>query len=155
MAKMVMDRRAADNRYLHKDFHAALNCGIRYLGERFGEEAVRDYLYDFSRQWYAPLRRALLDEGLAAVARHIIESHRVEGVEIRAERSADELVLTIPACPAVMHMRSRGEEPSPLFVETTLTVNRALCDETPYEFELLEYDVETGRSVQRFFRRES
>jgi len=50
-------------------------------------------------------------------------------------------------------MRSRGEDVSPLFVETTRTVNEALCDGTPFAAELLAYDPATGRSIQRFRRR--
>ena len=42
---------------------------------------------------------------------------------------------------------------SPLFVETTRTVNEAICEGTPFAFELVEYDEQTGKSIQRFYRR--
>jgi hypothetical protein len=153
MPKRVMDRRAADNEYLHKDFHGALNCGIVYLHRHFGEEAVREYLRDFGRRWHAPLRQRLLTEGLPALRRHFETLFGVEGATVRFEQTPDELVLHVEACPAVAHIRAQGGEASPLFVETTRTVNEALCEGTPYLAELLSYDPQTGRSVQRFRRR--
>lgn len=153
MTKHVMERRAADNEYLHKDFHAALNRGLLYLEEHFGEAAVKEYLREFSRAWHAPLREAMLREGLGAVCRHIVEAHRREGVEVRVEEGEDgDVLLHIPECPAVQHIRKLGDEPSPLFVETTTSVYEALCEETPYEFELLAYDPATGKAKLHFFR---
>jgi len=51
-------------------------------------------------------------------------------------------------------MREEGYRVARLFRETTAAVNDALCEGTPYSFELLDYDEKTGRSVQRFYRRE-
>lgn len=153
MARQIMDRRAADNLYLHKDFHSALNCGIIYLHKHFGEAAVKDWLHDFARGWYSPLRQRLADGGLGALREHIEAIYRLEGGEVRCEESADELMVHVSACPAVQHMRSRGEEVSPLYIETTRVVNDALCEGTPYVAELLSYDPQTGRSTQRFCRR--
>jgi hypothetical protein len=151
MAREVMERRAADNAYLHKDFHSALNCGIVYLQRHFGEAAVREWLRDFALHWYGPLRQRLAAGDLGALRQHVEAIYRVEGAEVRLEQGPDELVLHVSACPAVMHLRSRGEEVSPLFIETTRTVNEALCAGTPFAAELLSS--ETGRSVQRFRRR--
>ena len=54
MAREVVRRTAQDNRYLHKDFHGALSVGLEYVEHHFGEEAVRDYLRQFARAFYAP-----------------------------------------------------------------------------------------------------
>lgn len=153
MPKLVMDRRAADNPYLHKDFHSALNCGIIYLHRHFGEQAVREYLREFALRWHAPLRQRLATEGLPALRRHFEAIYAIEGAAVCFEQTADELVVRVDACPAVMHMRGRGEEVSPLFSETTRTVNEALCEGTEYVAELVAYEGQTGRSVQRFRRR--
>ena len=153
MPKQVMERRAADNAYLHKDFHSALNCGLIYLHQRFGEAAVRHYLQQFARSWYGPLRQRLQTEGLPALRRHFEAVYATEQGEVRFEESRDELVLHVAACPAVQHIRARGEAVSSLFIETTRTVNEALCEGTPYAAELLSYEAETGRSTQRFRRR--
>ena len=42
MAKRVMDRRAADNKYLHRDFHVSGDLGIQYVGERYGDNGVKN-----------------------------------------------------------------------------------------------------------------
>jgi hypothetical protein len=153
MTKEVMERRAADNPYLHKDFHGALSCGIDYLESHYGEAAVRQYLRDFALAYYAPLREALKRRGLRALKRHFESVYRQEGGEVTFTLAQDELVLRVAACPAVRHLRQHGYPVARLFHETTRTVNEALCEGTAYAADLVEYDAQTGRSVQRFYRR--
>jgi len=153
--KQVMRRKAADNVYLHKDFHAALSRGIAYLDEHYGEQAVRDYLRAFALSFYEPLRQTLRERGLGALREHIETLYRAEGGEVACVLSGDELVVRVEACPAVQHMRAHGQPVARLFHETTRTVNEAICEGTPFTAELLAYDTETGRSVQRFRRRSS
>jgi len=152
MPKQVMHRQAADNEYLHKDFHGALSCGIDYLHEHYGEDAVRGFLRDFALSFYAPLREELRERGLAALKDHFQRLYEVEGGDVEFELSNDELVVRVAACPAVTHMREHGYPVARLFHETSATVNQALCEDTPFAAELVEHDPETGRSVQRFYR---
>ncbi len=149
----VMRRKAADNVYLHKDFHGALNQALIYIEDRFGPDAVREYLRQFARTYYSPLTEKLGEKGLNVLKEHFAAIYAQEGVECRIEESADALVLTVPSCPAVAHIRKMGFRLSPSFVETTRTLNEAICEGTPYQSELLEFDPETGRTVVRFFRR--
>ena len=153
MPKEVMRRSAADNPYLHKDFHGAMSTGIQYLHEKYGEAAVRDYLRQYADAYHAPLKDAIRQRGLAALKDYLEQIYEIEGGEIEIEFSEDELVLEVAACPAVTHMREHGYQVADLWVETTRTVNQQLCEGTPFACELLEYDDETGRSVQRFYRR--
>ena len=153
MAKEVIHRTASDNVYLHKDFHGALSAGIEYLDQHFGEEAVRQYLRQFTVSYYAPLIEAIRQRGLAALGEHFAKVYKEEGAEARIRVTEDELFLEIDACPAVTHMRRHGYPVARLFHETTRTVNEALCQSTPFAAELLDYDHETGRSVQHFYRR--
>lgn len=67
MTKEVIDRRASDNEYLHKDFHGALSAGIEYLQKNYGTQAVRDYLRQFALAFYSPLKKALGKRGLVAI----------------------------------------------------------------------------------------
>jgi hypothetical protein len=149
----VLHRQAAESAYFHQDFHGALSCGIEYLHGHFGENAVREYLREFTLTFYAPLRQALRMKGLVALKEHFEALYRLEGGEVQFELSDDELVIRVAACPAVRHMRARGYPVARLFHETTRTVNEALCEDTPYAAELVRYDPPTGRSVQRFSRR--
>ena len=153
MAREVMRRQAADNEYLHQDFHGALSCGIDYLEAHFGADAVRQYLRSFSLSYYAPLRDEVRRRGLAALRDHYDEVYRLEGGQVQFELTDDELRVRVEACPAVTHMRQRGYPVARLWVETLATVGVALCEDTPYEAALLEYEPQTGRSLQRFRRR--
>ena len=155
MAKQTMHRTAGDNDYLHQDFHGALSASIEYLHEVFGEEGVREYLWQFARAFYAPLTAALNSRGLMALETHFRNIYDLEGGNARFIWSEDELRIEVEACPAVTHMRKRGYPVARLFRETTDTVNRAICHGTPFDVESLDYDDETGRSVQRFYRRPS
>jgi hypothetical protein len=162
MPKQVMHREARDNRYLHKDFHGALSVGIEYLEAHYGEEAVRRYLRQFAKAFYGPLTEAIRNRGLAALQEHFARIYELEGASPRFRLSenkgtvpvlSDELVIELDACPAVMHMREHNYPVARLFYETTRTLNEAICEGTPFAAELVAYDPETGRGVQRFFRR--
>jgi len=152
MPKELMRRKASDNPYLHKDFHGALSGGIEYLDRRFGPQAVRDYLRQFARAFYGPLTEALRAQGLVALKEHFERIYRLEGAAVNVRLSDNELVVEVPECPAVMHMREHGYPVARLFEETTRTVNQAICEGTPYSAELVEYDPPSGRSIQRFYR---
>jgi len=154
MPKEVMERRASDNEYLHRDFHGALSSALIYLEERFGPEAVREYLGEFAHAYYAPLREDLLARGLPAIAERLRRVYETEGGEARLRLTDDELIVEVPACPAVRHMRARGYAVSPMWRETIRSVNEGICEGTPWEFELLQYREDTGASTGRFFRRE-
>lgn len=155
MPKEVMTRQAADNVYLHKDFHGALSRGIDYLHQQFGAEAVREYLWQFATAYYAPLKEDLRRRGLVAIQEHLERVYRTEGAAIQCTRTADELRVEVAACPAVMHLRSQNVPVAERFHETTRTVNAAICDGTPFAAELVAYDPVTGRGIQRFYRRPS
>ena len=153
MPKEYIKRSASDNEYLHKDFHGGLSGGIEYLHRNYGEQAVREYLRKFAKSFYAPLREALKQRGLAALRDHFEKLYRIEGGKIQITFSEDEMIMNVDSCPAVMHMREHGYPVAELFCETTKTVNEAICEGSDFAAELVEYDSQTGRSVQRFYRR--
>ncbi len=153
MSKEVMTRRAADNVYLHKDFHGALSLAIDYLDRSYGEDAVRDYLRRFTRSYYTDVTEQIVERGLIALKEHFERIYEIEGGSVSISLDEDELSIEVNECPAISHMRERGFPISRLFVETTRTVNAALVEGTLFEYELLEYDAATGRSRERFRRR--
>ena len=154
MAKQVMRREASDNVYLHRDFHGTLSRGIGYLHENFGEEAVREYLREFTNGYFAPLKEEIKQRGLPALKEYFEDLYEKEGGDAEITLSDDELSIRVAACPAVTHMRQQGYQVANMFYETTKTVNEALVADTDFAAELVEYDDETGRSVQRFYRRQ-
>lgn len=151
MPKEVMERRAADNEYLHKDFHGALSSALIYLEERFGPEAVHEYLRQFARKFYAPLREELGERGLPAIADRLRRVYADEGADVCVESTGEGLIVEVKACPAVIHMRAHGYEVSPMWRETIRSVNKGICEGSAYDFELLSYCDETGASTGRFF----
>jgi hypothetical protein len=151
--KEVMRRSAADNAYLHKDFHGALSTALFYLEEKYGADAVREYLRQFASTFYAGLTQAVKERGLVALKEHFEDIYRIEGGDVTIGLGNDEMLMQVAACPAVTHMRKTGQPVSPLFYETTKTVNETICEGTPFRAELLAYDQETGRSTVRFSRR--
>ena len=153
MAKEIMRRKAADNAYLHKDFHGALSAGIQFIHDTYGAEAVRQYLRQFVTAFYAPLKADIKRRGLAALKDYFEAMYSAEGGVIHLTCSDDELRLEVEACPAVTHMRQHGYKVAELFYETTKTVNEALCDGTPFAAEWVQYDDANGHSIQRFYRR--
>ena len=155
MPKEVLTCRAGDNVYLHRDFHGALSCGLDYLHRIYGAEAVRDYLRGFTLAFYAPLREEIKSAGLGAIRRHYEKVYQIENGEIEFSKNEEELLLRVRESPAVKHLRAQGYPVATLFHETVKTVNEALCEGTCWATELVEYDEQTGRSVQRFYRRES
>ena len=153
MEKRIMHRTAADNVYRHPDFHGALSNGIEYLDRTYGPEAVREYLWQFATAFYAPLKRQIADRGLEALREYLEQLYTSEGGRIQVRSTGDELLVEVESSPDVMHMRKKEYLVARLFRETTRTVNEAICAGSPFEAELLEYDQQTGRSVQRFRRR--
>lgn len=153
MAKEKMRRKASDNEYLHKDFHGALSNGIEYLDINFGEDAVREYLRRFTKAFYGPLIEQVKARGLIALKEHFERVYAIEGGDASIDLAGDVLAVEVKQCPAVSHMRSHGYSVARLWVETTRTVNEALCEGTPYQAELLDYDEQTGAGIQRFTRR--
>lgn len=154
MSKQTMHRTASDNTYFHQDFHGALSVSIDYLQDHYGEKAVRQYLWQFAKAYYAPLTASIISRGLVAIEEHFRKIYDLEGGTVRFDLSENELQIEVDACPAVGHMRRQGYPVARLYRETTDTVNRAVCDGTPFAAELVEYEEQTGRSVQRFYRRE-
>jgi hypothetical protein len=119
----------------------------------YGDEAVRDYLCQFARAWYQPLREALHRRGLAALREHYARIFEQEGGEAVFTQTTDELLIECLRNPAVLHMRERGYPICPLFHETVGTIGRPLVEGTEWTAELLSWDPETGAYRQRFFRK--
>ncbi len=157
MAVLKMERQAADNTYLHKDFHKALNHALIYLENRFGEEAVRDYLHDFSAAYFAPLAADLKKRGLMALQEHFQRIYDLEGGDATIEILSDpeRLLITVRSCPAVAHIRAAGDPVSPLFHLTSFVVNETICAGSCYQAALSDYDPGTGACCQTFSRREA
>lgn len=153
MEQMV--RHAADNKYLHKDFHGIMNLGIAYLQEQFGDDSVIEYLQQYTRVFHKPLIDKINAQGLSALEEYLKNIFMIEEAadEIDFKKSGGELTVKISKCPAVTHIVKSGLTLADMFIETTRTINQTLADETGFAYELISYDEQTGASVQRFTAR--
>lgn len=156
MAKETMRRHAADNHYLHRDFHTSLSGGIDFLAEQYGGSALEAYLARIGREFYAPLIARIRQQGLSAVE---AEFHRVYAQEedcpdaYRARRLQYTLFIDVLYCPAVRHIRAIGAEVSPYFSATTSAVWRAICEGAGIGYMMLAYEERTGAACHWFYEK--
>ena len=84
-ALRVLDCKATDHAYLHKDFHGALCYAIKYLDDNYTPAATREYLAGVGRNCFAPLSQNLKAEGLPALEKHWNEIFTKEGGKFTLE----------------------------------------------------------------------
>ncbi len=151
--KQIIEQKAADNTYYHKDFHIALNYGIDYLHKSLGEDSVREYLVQFTNAYFAPLKKALREKGLLVIKEHYENIYKIENAVFDMDISHDNLVIHLSESPAVMYIKENGHNISSLYQETVTTVNKEICRNTPYDCKLVEYNDENGAYQLQFFKR--
>ncbi len=59
-SRKIMERKASDNKYLHKDFHVSMNMLLTYIYENFGKKELINYLSQYAEAFYKPLNQELL-----------------------------------------------------------------------------------------------
>lgn len=156
MTKRIMERKASDNEYFHRDFHISIDRGIRYVGETFGTEAVEAFLTRFTKNYYAPLVEKVKKEGLPALKEHIENIYQAEKMpqNVTCTISNHSLFVQISACPSVKYMRESGYEPSEWNPLLSTLVYKVIAEEAGFMFSADSYDTETGASVYCFTKKE-
>lgn len=155
MAIRVLDVKPEENKYLHRDFHRSTDTALRYVGEKFGDNGVKEYLRKFARAYYVPLVADVKKRGLQALEEQILGIYETEEMPdaVKTRRTEERLEVTVSRCPAVTYMKSQGQEPSRWYVELTRTVNETIADLCGLGFTLDSYDEETGTARYCYFRR--
>ena len=152
----IMDRKASDNEYFHKDFHSSMNMGIHYLGEHYGIDGVREYLQRFTRNVYGTVIEDIKSRGLVALEEKIrdtyIKEKQEEVIWTQLSPNGDKLLAKIACCPAVEHLKNTGREVSKWYRYTTEFVVGTLAEDTGYQFVMDQYDETTGASSYRFIK---
>lgn len=149
---VIMDRKASDNEYFHRDFHSSLNMGVQYLGMHYGTNAVVEYLTRFTKNVYRPVIEAIKEKGLQAIADKITDTYRKEKAEqdLTLELTENKLSVKIAKCPAVTHLTNTGRTMSQWYVYTTSVVMEVLAEAGGYKFQMLSYDPVTGAAEYCF-----
>lgn len=148
-----MTRTAADNSYLHRDFHNLLNLGIGYIRRLYGPGAVCRYLRNFAVSFYAPLIEDIRHRRLDAVEESFRKTFEIEESSelLDCQRLDDHLMIRVERCPAVAHMRRSGVQPDPMFSATTSVVWSQIAEAAKLGYLMLEYDEQSGRAVHLFY----
>ena len=150
----IMDRKASENEYFHRDFHSSMNMGIHYLGTNYGMTAVKEYLTQYTQNVYRTLVEAIKESGLAAIEAKIRDTYEKEkaadALQIELAPDGSSLNVRIIYCPAVKHLRATGREVSAWYRYTTEVVMETLAEASKCHFALKDYDEITGASVYSF-----
>ena len=150
----VLDIKPGDHEYFHRDFHSSLNMGIHYLGDRYGEAALKDYLTLYTKHVYVRTIEAMEADPLGAIAHRIAETYRLEKAEdaLTLQREENKLTVQIAACPAVAHLQATGREVTPWFRYSTETVMQTLAECGGLSFQMEYYDPQTGTAQYSFYK---
>ncbi|MBE6631905.1 MAG: hypothetical protein E7623_04310 [Ruminococcaceae bacterium] len=156
MAIETMERRAADNKYLHREFHNIFNIGLDYAKNEYGVEGVKEYLEIFTKNFYSPLMAEIKAEGLKALERHIVNIYEIEESSelLKTELDGDTLRVSVSACPAVKFIKGTDRPVSDMYVLSSTVVYETIAKETGYVYECISYDEETG-AAEHVFKKEA
>lgn len=148
MEKLAMERRAYDNKYLHRDFHATLDIGIAYLGDRYGEEQVDRYLAQYVHTRYQPMTLQELED-------YFVSVYRAEDAEdaLQTELQGNVLNVKIAHCPGLDYLNNHGGA-SKWYGKTTSVLYAELAKKCGLEFNLISYDKTTGKAEFEFVGKE-
>lgn len=149
----IMSRKSADNKYLHKDFHQSMNLLLDYIYTNFGKENLIRYLQQFTIAYHQPLHESIKKGNIKVLRDYFSGLYEKEEWPLRIGQGEDYLEIEQDGCPGINHIKSLGEVPTPLYIETYRTVYSTLCHGTPFEYTLLFFDEETGACKQLFTKR--
>lgn len=144
MEKLVMERRAYDNKYLHKDFHATMDIGIAYLGDRFGEEALDRFLVQYVQTRYKPM-------SLQDLETYFLDIYKAEEAAdaIQTRLEAGKLHVKVAYCPALQYLNDHGGA-SKWNHKTTTVMYPALAELCGLKFQLISFDEGIGKAEFAF-----
>ncbi|MDO4487680.1 MAG: hypothetical protein Q4B67_01120 [Eubacteriales bacterium] len=148
----IMDRKASDNEYFHRDFHSSMNMGIHYVGENYGLECVKEFLERYTKNVYAPVFKDMEKNGLKAIESKILDTYKKEHSEdaVTTELNGDTLTVNVSYCPGVKHLKATGRVVSPWYRYTTEVVMDTLAKAGGFTFVMDSYDEETGAAKYHF-----
>ena len=134
---------------LHRDFHASILDGANYVRSNYGEEALREVLFNTGTRVYKTLHERLVagdPSELIAWWRYYLDR---EGADYSLEETTDGAVLTVNDCAALKHLESRKIPDGKGLCAATRMLNEAFCSGSPFEIVLEEAGDRSCRQVLR------
>ena len=146
-------KRQGNSKYLHRDFHLIADNALCYCADKYGDEAVCEFLDGYARAYYAPIIDTFKTGGLAAVEAWLTKIYTVEEASelLHTELTDGELRVRIDKSPVIEYMHTLGKEPSRHYREETATLYASMADEAGLGFSLDKYNDKTGEAEYRFF----
>lgn len=151
----TMSRKSSDNKYLHKDFHITLNLLMEYISNNFGKDNLIEYLKQYTLEYFKPLHEKMKAGDIEAIALYFKDIYEEEEWTVKLRKDKNYITIEQASCPGISHIKSKGGVPIPDYIETYRTVYSTLCEDTPFEYELVFFDKETGACKQIFKRKET
>ncbi len=134
---------------LHRDFHASILDGVDYVRDNYGEDALREVLFETGTKVYKSLHEKLVagdTSELIAWWRYYMDR---EGADYSLVETADGAVLTVWDCPALKHLEARKIDGGKRLCAATRILNEAFCSGSPYEIVLEETGERSCRQILR------
>lgn len=138
---IVSEMKREDNKYLHRDFHLLGDNALSYCGAKYGDEAVRDFLTDYTKAFYAPKISEFRQKGLSSLKAWISQTYEREeaGDVLHTKLTDRSLTVTIDKSPVITYMRSLNQEPGKYYIEETRTLYATIAAECGFNFSLIYY----------------
>lgn len=151
----TMSKEINDNKYLHKDFHVSCDIGLMYIADKYGKEAVYDYIIQFVDSYHRPLSDKAKIQGVSVIKNYFESIFEIEECadDVAFNQTDNSLEVEIKKCPAVTYMRSIGHPVSEWYRLTSSLLYKRLAENANLEFSLNDYDEETGASKMIFTER--
>lgn len=148
MEKLVMERRAYDNKYLHRDFHATLDIGMAYIGDRFGEAQLDAYLTQYVQTRYQSMT-------LQELEAYFVSIYKAEEAEAALHTTLHDNKLTVKIdwCPGLQYLNAHGGA-SKWYYKTTTVLYPELAKKCNLNFKLICYEKDTGKAEFEFTGKE-
>ena len=149
----VVDLKSEDNKYLHRDFHLLGDNALKYCRDTYGEEDMKEFLTEFTVNYFAPVIDKAKKNGLSALYEHLWSVYEKEEASelLHLALRDDELTVEIDECPAIRYMHTLEKEPSECYVEETRTVYSTMAKAIGLDFELHYYE-KNGKAKFTFRR---
>ncbi|MBE6957262.1 MAG: hypothetical protein E7450_07410 [Ruminococcaceae bacterium] len=150
----LLDMTAGDNKYLHRAFHNSSDTALRFCGENYGDEAVREFVDAFTRRYYAPQIKDAKARGLVAIKEWLEAVYAAEETSevLHTDLSDTELTVAIDYCPGMGYMRSVNREPCQWYIEETRTLYAAFAETAGLDFKL-DYFEDDGKTRFHFIKK--
>ena len=148
----ILEIKASENEYFHRDFHSSMNMGIEYLGSKYGMDDVREYLTMYTKNVYCKIIEDAKARGVIAIEEKIRDTYEKEKCPdaLTVTHEDGKMTVEIAYCPAVKHLLATGRKVSPWYRYTTEIVMEALASQCGLTFTMEAYDDATGAARYSF-----